>query len=574
MERKVQMKAQGVITVPVQNGKVTKTGRQKNGSSSGNADFIAMMNDLSVFSRNQNSSGSSVKKDDLSGTDSASSVKTSFKSSDMKFKSSYMKDSDSHIINNTAKTSDNSRKSTAAKAPDTDSNTSADKAAKDGSAVQKGKETKSTQKTDKSDNTKKTDSVNRDTGVSGPETEDITVDEEETMEDFSSDILERIKEDLGADDATVLSAMQSLGLSFSDLTVQSNAAQLYMTVTGADQSDLLTSDNFFSFLNDLQSDFSAIPDDILSQMTPVTDDEAQELMSYLNDHMTDEEMTADGTVIEDNLSDVTVLNVETEDTSGADNDTVSDAEEQTLVPDDTVTSDQTTVTDTVQPGQTMSQNSSSDMSESSDMFSNSQKQPETTEINTNAMQANVETATVTENTFSETISQVTKYTDINTDNVIQQIVDKAKQTLGTTVKSLEMELNPQSLGKIYLQVSEKSGDVTAHLYAQNEAVRHALENRLADLQDNLNRQGVRVNEVTISVEPHAFEKNLEQNTNGNLMNNSNAGAFSQREGNAGTAHRTSGTIDVRSGFDGTQTEEDELEASIMRDNGNTVSYLA
>ena len=138
-----------------------------------------------------------------------------------------------------------------------------------------------------------------------------------------------------------------------------------------------------------------------------------------------------------------------------------------------------------------------------------------------------------------------------------------------------MELHPQSLGKIFLQVTEKSGDVTAHLYAQNEAVKHALENRLQDLQENLNRQGVRVNEVTISVEPHAFEENLEKNM-ANQFGQTPDGkpqteGFGDDKSSQSRSSRSS--IDLRDGVPADDlTQGEALEAQIMQDNGNTVSY--
>ena len=124
-------------------------------------------------------------------------------------------------------------------------------------------------------------------------------------------------------------------------------------------------------------------------------------------------------------------------------------------------------------------------------------------------------------------------------------------------------------------MTEKSGDVTAHLYAQNEAVKHALENRLADLTEDLNRQGVRVNEVTISVEPHAFDENLEKNMSNQFGNNPNSGTQSGTfEGEASSrGSRSRSTIDLRNGaLSDDMTSDEALEASIMQDNGNTVSY--
>ena len=557
------MKTQGVVTVPVQNGKVVKSSKaRQNTQNVSDTDFMTFMNDLYVF--HKGSDNSVPPKEDRASDVRKEGV--SFQKKDIQLRSSYRQDSDSHLIKQSDSSSTKSTKTTTSK-----STQKPDVTRSDSSTVDRKETQQTRQKTGPTD----TQAIkNRDTGVSGPETEDNTVDEAGAMEDFTSNILDTIKEDLGVDDDTINAAMQSLGLTFTDLSIPSNAAQLYMTITGNSRSDLLTSDNFLGFLDDLQEIFSQAPDNIMDQMTPVTDDEAAGLQDMLSDLNTQQNVTDDTTVTVQNTDDqmdVRVVNVVSE--GSVQEDAQAQPVADTSVTTDSTTDPQTTTT-VVNPQQQSQQNSdSSDMTGQENLFGKQQNSQQTSDVNTNMTQTTV-TMTQAEVSFTETITQVTKYTDINTDNIIQQIVEKAKQTIGTTVKSLEMELNPQSLGKIFLQVAEKSGDVTAHLYAQNEAVKHALENRLADLQENLNRQGIRVNEVTISVEPHAFERNLEQNTNGNLMNESNAGAFSEREGNAQASHRTAGSIDVREGFDGKQTEEDELEASIMRDNGNTVSYLA
>ena len=43
---------------------------------------------------------------------------------------------------------------------------------------------------------------------------------------------------------------------------------------------------------------------------------------------------------------------------------------------------------------------------------------------------------------------------------------------------MEMQLNPENLGKIYVQVTAKEGVVTAHLAVQNEIVKECIKNFL------------------------------------------------------------------------------------------------
>ena len=46
---------------------------------------------------------------------------------------------------------------------------------------------------------------------------------------------------------------------------------------------------------------------------------------------------------------------------------------------------------------------------------------------------------------------------------------------------MEMQLNPEHLGKIYLNISEREGVIRAQITAQNEAVKEALETQLVEL---------------------------------------------------------------------------------------------
>ena len=74
---------------------------------------------------------------------------------------------------------------------------------------------------------------------------------------------------------------------------------------------------------------------------------------------------------------------------------------------------------------------------------------------------------------------------------------------------MEMQLNPENLGKIYLNISEKEGVIRAQLAAQNEVVKEALETQMVELRQNLNQQGIKVDAIEVTVATHEFEQNLD-----------------------------------------------------------------
>lgn len=568
------MKAQGIMS-PVQNGQVVKKTRSTSSNAPNDLDFMSVMNyvslnDIATGAKNPEDKGYRAEK-----TSTGSQTKTetfSASKTAVKVSSSYKTDSDKRVLDS-AKTSTTSTKAT--KKTDQKMKTSDNAVDDSRKAVTK----KSSARTD-ADDTKVKD---KNTKTAGPETEDDEVERHEAANDLISDILKTLSEDLGVSENDITDAMNTLGLSFSDLSIPSNAAELFTTLTGTDQSSLLTSNQFMTMLDDLQELFSGVDDSIMDQLTPVTEDEADDLSELLdnaqdtagNDTSDQVEVNVVSVTTETTEDTVSVTTVASDAVSSDDSvQTAANASDQQVRSDDTA-SDQTvngtiinqTAQDTVDMGTQTS-------GQGSDLLGGGEKNT-SEQVNVNALAAEGTAGAAAETEVPDFVSTIQKYTDINTDNLISQIVDKARQTLSSRVSSLEMELHPQSLGKIFLQVTEKSGDVTAHLYAQNEAVKHALENRLQDLQENLNRQGVRVNEVTISVEPHAFEENLEKNM-ANQFGQTPDGkpqteSFGDDKSSQSRSSRSS--IDLRDGVPADDlTQGEALEAQIMQDNGNTVSY--
>lgn len=157
----------------------------------------------------------------------------------------------------------------------------------------------------------------------------------------------------------------------------------------------------------------------------------------------------------------------------------------------------------------------------------------------------------------------------NIQDVIDQIVEYTRVSLTEDVKSIEMQLNPASLGKVYLHVSEKQGTVTAQLTAQNENIKEALVQQAAILKDSLSQQGIKVDAVEVSVGAHEFESNLERDAHGQEEQ-----ARQQEEQNQRRSRRSINVNDLDSldGISGLMSEEEALVAQIMRDNGNNVDY--
>lgn len=176
---------------------------------------------------------------------------------------------------------------------------------------------------------------------------------------------------------------------------------------------------------------------------------------------------------------------------------------------------------------------------------------------------------------------VTPYTQqgINPADIARQMVQGVRTAVTESLKTMEVQLNPENLGRMIIHVSEQDGQLTARINIQNENLRSAMEEQLAIVKNNLEAQGLKVESVTVTADAHEFEKNLEEgNAPKNDMNSS--------EGNKADADPSEDNNGRRSGIrslnmneleDGAVTDlnEDELLAArIMRENGSTLNINA
>ena len=159
----------------------------------------------------------------------------------------------------------------------------------------------------------------------------------------------------------------------------------------------------------------------------------------------------------------------------------------------------------------------------------------------------------------------TRYTSVNTTEIIRQIVDQISIANTTGESVIEMQLNPENLGKLYINVTEKNSEITARIAVSNEAVKNALESQMATLRENLQDANIRVNDVEITIATHEFERNLEQNAGNENGRQDDGWQYTQQSSNNGG--NGSGQNDIAA-------DETKLAAQIMRDNGNSVDFMA
>ena len=151
---------------------------------------------------------------------------------------------------------------------------------------------------------------------------------------------------------------------------------------------------------------------------------------------------------------------------------------------------------------------------------------------------------------------------------VEQVIEHIKAEVKENFTSLEMTLNPQSLGNVAVNLISKNGALTAEFTTQTEAAKAALESQIVVLKENLEQQGVKVDAVDVTVSSHAFEQNLEQGNDGD----SEAEAAEKERLRKGTRK-----IDLNTFTDGYPEdidEADQVTVSMMQSDGNRMDYRA
>lgn len=400
----------------------------------------------------------------------------------------------------------------------------------------------------------------------------------EPLADYEQDIRNVLKEKFSVTDEEITQAMEELGLGFLDLRNMQNLTNLIQTLTGEDIGTLLLSDAFTNAMEQI----TAVTDDLCAQLG-ITREELDVLCEAWDQAAASDEAetvlpdAVEAETTADTQANTETINAKQTDDTKASQTAAADGVEVTVVKqDDNATEDQTTaVTDTKEAVTTVetTEQTAEDMTGSSGENADQQehfKQSKETRADMSDTGVHVtghqsvqteEFVLPTESTQPYTTSQI----DVN--DVINQIARNVRVTISEAATSMEMQLNPEHLGKIYLNISEREGVIRAQITAQNEAVKEALETQLVELRTNLSQQGIKVDAVEVTVGTHEFEQNLE----GNAKQEEQQG---QQMEESQKQTRRNLNLDDLDGLSGLMTEEEQLAAQIMRDNGNQVDYTA
>lgn len=402
---------------------------------------------------------------------------------------------------------------------------------------------------------------------------------DQAVEEFAKEVQKEVKELLGVDDAQLEAAMKELGLTYQDLMDPVNLANLVMNLTGEeDQLGLLMNADFQELMQNVEvlsknllQELGMTPQEVaevfaqLEQNAAQITEEVPQQMQEVTDTQADvlKVQQTDDVQITEQKSQVTGL---TETNAAATESVESDGNVQNV--EEPVSQEVRVENDQTASQQEGQQEEAPENSMTTEDDASLLQQNDTTEksiFTEHTFQQTVQTIR-TDNITAAPTTAVPQNVVFNTLDVIRQVSEFTRVMYQGDTTSMEMQLNPENLGKIYVQVTAKEGVVTAHLAVQNEIVKEALENQTIQLRENMNQQGIKVEAVEVTIASHEFERNLEQNQQGSAQDE-------QRE-QASKSPRRNISMNQLDELSGLMSEEEMLVAKIMRDNGNSVDFTA
>lgn len=373
------------------------------------------------------------------------------------------------------------------------------------------------------------------------------------IEDFEEQVVEKVSEVLEVDEEQLVETMEMLGFTPIDLLDPAKLAEVTVELTETvDSIELLTSDTFKALMMDLSEMVEELIDEL--ELTPNQFDELVAMMEVAESVEITPELTE---MIEETVAkpdndanlEMPIKSAEVEDTQ--------ELETSEKTPENEMT-------ETVMSSEVKEDDAETESSG----FEFKQEHKSDNESNEVVTHHVVTEQQVVEGDYTVQVEPaVDSYMSTDTVEIIEQIVEKVRTSVNSEISTMEMQLNPENLGKLYINISSKEGNVSAQIMATNDLVKEALENQMIELRENLSQAGIKVDALEVTVASHEFERNLEQDQS----RQEQEGARQEEMSNNRRRNISINSLDDLAGL---MTEEESLVAQMMLDNGNSVDLTA
>lgn len=310
---------------------------------------------------------------------------------------------------------------------------------------------------------------------------------EEILAVLNIKIFDIVKQVLDITEDELNKAISDLGMEITDLMNPNNLKDLVLYVNGeVDDSQLLTNEGLSVKLTELIQKI----DDI--DMKPDYDLTKEELATLVN--------------IMSDIQNYNVLNQSNEKPNDV---IVNQMQEESQEPHISITVEAETNEPTYQQQSTDSLNGR-------DQTLDSKKESKSEKLDSFIQNLAGVTTQNVEELSEQALSKINQMKEI-----VTQVVDQIKILIKPDMTSMEIQLNPENLGKVNLSVVVKNGQITANFVTENQLSKEALESQLQILKENLNNQGLKVDAIEVTVSNFGFNQSSNTNT-GNQQQKSNA----------------------------------------------------
>lgn len=382
-------------------------------------------------------------------------------------------------------------------------------------------------------------------------------DGQKAVEEAGRQLAKETAEQLDVSVEEVENAMEQLGLSYASLLDAENLTKLVLALSGEDSTlALLTNESLYGTVQNLLDSLNALKTDLMEQLS-LTSEELSDVMEAVKA----QEMSEQG-VTEQNPDLMEASKEEKEPariTISVEQSTetvklTTDEKGNVVQVEGTISKEADKAAGAQAEGQGRRQGNGSEDGSAKGGFQTGNPLLDTLlQDRTSAAEA----------PFESTASFMTP----ESQDIMNQILDYMKIQLKPDMNQLEMQLHPESLGTLHIQITSKGNEVTAQFHVQNEAVKAAIEGQLVELKEALKEQGIKVEAVEVNVQSNAFESALWQGQG------RDESAY-EDSGRKSSSRRSLNLNALEEDFEEEATEEDKLAAEMMKVNGGTVDFTA
>lgn len=395
---------------------------------------------------------------------------------------------------------------------------------------------------------------------------------EDQLAAVNQEIRNAVKMALGVDEETMETILAEMGIMPIELLQPENLQQFILMVDGGQEiTDFLMNEEMMGDFNLVSEvlqalDMTEITDtpmtEILQQMTKLSEEIPAEMLSLSDEVVADtlsqdselplSQETADAVVQQEEPEVVVVQQGNPEHVVRQT--TAEDAQAQVATP--AGLSDSTSQNNA---SQNMENPDASSQQESQlpEQFTSARPEPEPNFIAVgNHIQQQMMADSVSEIAAPQPTPQMVQ--------IVEQIVEQIRIHAQADTTTMEMQLNPESLGKVLLTISSRAGMMTANFTVQTEEARMAVESQMYTLRENLEQKELKVDAVEVTVSNFEF---TQSGGNGGDQKDFNQGDGRSRRFRMEEQEEEGEEISQ-------EAEAERVRRNVMRDNGSSVDFIA